>query len=213
MSHGSGSEEKRSKHGRADDAWRRRARLASACLIAWMALAEPGLAGAQSTASPGGRSPAANAANAAATASAAGPVNPVAVLAGQLNASRCFNMARQVGEQVVGPNQSAGVVMAASSGADQSLFSTSIETRDGVGTHFVSAFLTPNARGGCDGGYDDVRYWTKTCDQLLMEEMRGLGAMRPLGPDIGTIVAGPNQHVYLMAAGPGCVSIRKELLY
>jgi hypothetical protein len=176
---------------------------ALACLIAWIALAGPMPADAQST-SPAGRAQASR---------AMAPVNPVAVLAGQLNASRCLNMARQVGEQVIGPNPSAGVVLSAASGADQSLFSTSIETRDGVGVHFVSAFLAPNARGGCDGGYDDVRYWAKSCDQLVMEEMRGMGALRQLGPDIGTLVAGPNQHVYLMAAGQGCVSIRKELLF
>jgi hypothetical protein len=163
---------------------RRWACLVSACLIAGGAPAQP-----------------------------AAPVNPVAVLASQLNASRCINMARQIGEQVVGPHPSAGVVMAAASGADQSLFSTSIETRDAVGAHFVSTFLTPNARGGCDGGYDDVRYWSKSCDQLVMEDMRGVGTLRPLGPHIGTLVAGTNQHIYLMAAGQGCVSIRKELLF
>lgn len=122
-------------------------------------------------------------------------------------------MARSIGEQAVGPYPSAGVVMSAQSGADQSLFSTSVETRDSVGLHFVSAFMTPNAQGGCDAGYDDVRYWEKNCDSLVMEELRGIGAIRPLGPDIGTLVAGPQQHVYLMAAGTGCVSIRKALLF
>jgi hypothetical protein len=194
----------RSRHAGAKNARPRAARLASACLVVWIALVGPTPADAQSAPSSKGRTQ---------SPTAVGPVNPVAMLAGQLNASKCFNMARQIGEQVVGPNSSAGVVMAAASGADQSLFSTSIETRDGVGMHFVSAFLTANARGGCDGGYDDVRYWPKSCDQLVIDEMRGLGTLRPLGPDIGTLVAGPNQHVYLMAAGQGCVSIRKELMY
>jgi hypothetical protein len=58
-----------------------------------------------------------------------------------------------------------------------------------------------------------VRYWSKSCDQLVMEDMRGVGTLRPLGPHIGTLVAGTNQHIYLMAAGQGCVSIRKELLF
>lgn len=140
-------------------------------------------------------------------------VNPVAALAGQVGVSRCANVARLIGDQSVGPNSSAGVVMTAETGADQSLFSASIETRDGVGLHFVSAFMTPNAKGGCDGGYDDVRYWEKNCDSLVMEELRGVGAIRPLGPDIGTLVAGAQQHVYLMPAGAGCVSIRKALLF
>ena len=141
------------------------------------------------------------------------PVNPVAALAGQLGSSRCAAMARDIGEQAVGPSPSAGVVLAAPTGADQALFSASVETRDAVGLHFVSAFLTPNARGGCDAGYDDVRYWAKNCDSLVMEELRELGGIRPLGPDIGTLVASPVQHVYLMAAGAGCVTVRKALMF
>ncbi len=140
-------------------------------------------------------------------------VNPVAALAGQVGVSQCATMARIIGEQAVGPYPSAGVVMTAESGTDRSLISTSIETRDGAGLHFVSAFMTPNAKGGCEGGYDDVRYWDKNCDSLVMDELRGVGAIRPLGPDIGTLVAGPQQHVYLMPAGAGCISIRKALLF
>lgn len=174
-------------------------------LVAWLMGAGLVPAHAQPAASPsGGR---------AATAGTAGPVNPVAALAEQAGASWCLRTARQIGEQAVGANPSAGVVLAPTSGADQALVSTSIETRDGVGAHFVSTFMAPNARGGCDGGYDDIRYWPKSCDQLVMEELRGLSALRPLGPGIGTLVAGPNQHIYLMGAGAGCVSIRKELLY
>ena len=183
--------------------WRRLALSAQAWAVILTVLAGPPSASAQTTSPSGGRSPSV----------AQMPVNPIAALAGQVGVSRCAGMARSIGEQVVGPNPSAGVVMSAESGADQALFSTSVETRDGVGLHFVSAFLTPNARGGCDAGYDDIRYWAKTCDGLVMEELRGIGAIRPLGPDIGTLVAGPVQHIYLMTAGTGCVSIRKALLF
>ena len=182
-------------------AWRKPA-LAVPWLVLWAALAGPVPASAQSSPSTGGR------ASARAT-----PVNPIAALAGQLRATRCANMARSVGEQVVGANPSAGVVLSPASGADESLFSASVETRDGVGMHFVSAYLAPNARGGCDAGYDDIRYWAKACDKLAIEELKDAGTIRPLGPDVSTLVAGPLQHIYLMAAGPGCVSIRKELMY
>jgi len=144
---------------------------------------------------------------------AAGPINPVEMLARQVGASRCADMARRVGDQVVGASPSAGVVLAPSGSTDQALISASIETRDAQGMHFVSAFLAPNARNGCDGGYDDIRYWPKVCDQLVIDELRGLSAIHPLGPEIGTLVAGASQRIYLMPAGAGCVSIRKEILF
>ncbi|MGI4779346.1 MAG: hypothetical protein ACRYGA_14745 [Janthinobacterium lividum] len=146
------------------------------------------------------------------TTSSPGPTNPVVMLARQVGAARCADMARRIGGQVVGAFPSAGVVLTPPGVADQSMISASIETRDGQGMHFVSAFLGPNGRSGCDGGYDDIRYWPKSCDQLVIDELRGLSAIHPLGPEIGTLVAASSQHIYLMPAGVGCVSIRKEML-
>lgn len=141
------------------------------------------------------------------------PTNPVAMLAGQLGASKCADVARKIGEQSVGAFPSAGVVLAPPTGAEHAAFSASVETRDGIGMHFVSAFLAPNDRAGCDGGYDDIRYWPKVCDQLVIDELRGLNGIRPLGPEIGTVVVAANQHIYLMNAGTGCVTIRKEMMF
>jgi len=144
---------------------------------------------------------------------AAPVVNPLAVMAAQVRSTACAGMARTIGEKVLGDGATSGVVLAARQGADQALFSASLESRDGAGAHFVSAFLAPNARGGCDAGYDDVRYWGKPCGELALQDLRGLGLARPLGAQVSTFVMGPNQHVYLLPAGVGCVTVRKEVMF
>lgn len=147
-----------------------------------------------------------------ARAQASPPVNPVMVFAEQARSTACVGMARVVGEKIIGANASSGVSLTAVSTTGAAMFSPSLDSRDAAGPHFVSAFLAPNSRGGCDAGYDDVRYWPKSCADLAAHELAALGVLKPLGAVVSTFVMGPNQHVYLMPAGPGCVTIRKELL-
>lgn len=141
------------------------------------------------------------------------PVNPVVVFAGQSGSAACAGMARVVGEKLIGTNASSGVSLTAAPANGSGMFSPSLDSRDGAGPHFVSAFLIANSRGGCDAGYDDVRYWPKSCADLAVQELANLGVLKPLGAVVSTFIMGPNQHVYLMPAGPGCVTIRKELLF
>lgn len=140
------------------------------------------------------------------------PANPVMVFADRAGSTACAGMARLVGEKVIGTGASSGVSLVAGPVDGASMFSPSLDSRDAVGPHFVSAFLAPNKRGGCDAGYDDVRYWAKNCADLAAQELANLGVPKPLGAVVTTFVMGPNQHVYLLPAGPGCVTVRKELL-
>jgi hypothetical protein len=74
---------------------------------------------------------------------------------------------------------------------------------------YVATTYAPVSSTGCDASYEAVIYWPKACPEVSSEQFPGA---RP-GNDVGGLavrVIGPNAVVFLLPAGAGCVSIKKE---
>lgn len=77
-------------------------------------------------------------------------------------------------------------------------------------TRLTTLLIAP--AGTCAGMYQQVIYWAEACPALKKRVFGSFTNDRVLRGKIMQSEAGPGLQVYLMPAGPGCVSIKKELL-
>jgi hypothetical protein len=66
--------------------------------------------------------------------------------------------------------------------------------------------------GVCSGSYEQVISWTQSCDVLKTTVFSAFRNERPLFRTVRQSELSPGIQLYLMPAGTGCVSIKKELI-
>ena len=96
---------------------------------------------------------------------------------------------------------------------DQQLVSVSMEIPiKGASSAYASASFAPNQANGCGGMYETVVYWPQKCDVVANKTF---GALKKIGALYKTIYVrdgGVTTKIFLMPAGTGCVSIKKEVI-
>lgn len=95
---------------------------------------------------------------------------------------------------------------------DRSLISTSLEV-GGANQHtaYVGASFAPGMANGCGGAYESVVYWEERCADVAAKRFSGARKLGVLGKQIAIYDSGNDVKIFLMNAGKGCVSIKKEL--
>lgn len=96
--------------------------------------------------------------------------------------------------------------------ADRHAASLSLELAGTDQAAYVSATLSPTAGGTCDAVYDAVIWWPESCNDVASRHFAGLPSAAPLRARIRTLDGGANLKVFLLPAGTGCVSIKKEVV-
>ena len=84
-----------------------------------------------------------------------------------------------------------------------------VESADPAGgrTRFSTLMVAPN----CAGMYQQVIYWPQACSVIRTRVFASFTGDRVLFRDVRVSDAGPALQVYLIPAGSGCMSIKKEL--
>lgn len=96
---------------------------------------------------------------------------------------------------------------------DQHQLSLSMEiVPNGEPLTYASSTFSPNAAGGCSSVSESVVYWGAPCDAVAARAFAGAPLQGNLLNNIRTLKLGDLARVYLMPAGAGCISIKKELL-
>ena len=157
----------------------------------------------------------------AAPASAPAPQPAVASTAYAIGAqrngvSKCIGRINQVTNFLTGNAGHSGKVLASPTGdTNQRLASTVIETEVNGLTSFVSASYSPGAGPtDCSATYDQIRYWPASCAQVAASsDFATLKAAPALYKNVVMLEGTPVFKVFLMPAGAGCVSIKKDLVY
>lgn len=142
--------------------------------------------------------------------SGANAITQAAVRSGVLN---CVSRINQVTNFVgAGSNTSGAVLFLPPAQPDQRLVALSMEVKSGALTSYVSANFAPNQANGCGAVYDAVTWWPDSCDAVAN---RSFGTLRKIGAlqrEIIVLDGGQATKVFLMPAGKGCVSIKKEVV-
>jgi len=157
--------------------------------------------------------PALQAQNAPQTAPAAGAeVNPLTQSALQQGMFNCVGRINQVGNFLGYGSQAGALLMAPAGQADQRLISYSMEMPTDKSPAYIAAYFAPNQATDCSAVYEAVVYWPQGCEALARKEFAALKPMGPLKSAITVLEGGAATKVFLMPAGSGCLSIKKEMV-
>lgn len=96
---------------------------------------------------------------------------------------------------------------------DQQLISISMEipSKNAVSA-YASASFAPNQANGCGAVYETVVYWPLECNALAERNFSALKRIGAFSNSIVTLDGGAYTKIFLMPAGAGCVSIKKEII-
>ena len=140
------------------------------------------------------------------------PVNAVTQAAVQQGILNCAVRINQV-STFLGFNAQAGaVLMTPPTQPDQQLVPLAMEVPTQGGSAYVSASFAPNQANGCGATYDAVAYWPQKCEVVADRQFAALKKVGQLKKDITVLDGGIATKVFLMPAGSGCVSIKKEVV-
>lgn len=138
----------------------------------------------------------------------------------QANAAGMKNCARPFGQLVEFLGANAGVggqLFYPPAIADISQISLSMEIAAPASQteSFASMYVAPVLAGQCAYSYDTVTYWPAACPEVSAQIFPKMETEGVLLKDIKVIRNPGNSlmRIYLMPAGPGCISIKKELKF
>ena len=77
---------------------------------------------------------------------------------------------------------------------------------------YASASFAPNQANGCAGIYETVVYWSQKCTEVTEKNFSTFKKIGSLSKNISALDGGVSTKVFLMPAGKGCVSIKKEVI-
>lgn len=136
-------------------------------------------------------------------------VTQAAVAQGVLNCAARIN---QVSGFVGYTAQAGALLMVPPAQPDQRLIPLALEVPLDNGAAYVSATFAPSQANGCGAAYEAVVYWPQTCETVATKQFASLKRVGFLKMRISVLDGGEATKIFLMPAGSGCVSIKKEVV-
>lgn len=144
---------------------------------------------------------------------AAAPLsNAVTQAAVQQGVFSCAGRINQVSSFLGYTPQAGALLMPPPAQPDQRLVPLAMEVATASGPAYVTVTFAPNQANGCGAAYDAVAYWSQKCEVVAAQQFVGLKKVGLLKKDITMLDGGAATKVFLMPAGSGCVSIKKEVV-
>lgn len=96
---------------------------------------------------------------------------------------------------------------------DQQLISVSMEIPStAASSAYASASFAPNLANGCGGMYETVVYWPQKCSDVAGKTFGGFKKIDAFSKNLTVLDGGMMTKIFLMPAGSGCISLKKELV-
>lgn len=140
------------------------------------------------------------------------PANAITQTAVQQGVLNCAARINQVTTYLGYTAQAGALLMTPPAQPDQRLVPLAMELPTDAGAAYASASFAPNQANGCGATYDAVSYWPQKCDAVAARQFAGLKNLGQLKKSITVLDGGMATKVFLMPAGAGCVSIKKEVV-
>jgi hypothetical protein len=77
---------------------------------------------------------------------------------------------------------------------------------------YISINFAPNQSDGCGAVYEAIAFWPQACPQLKSQKFSHLKSLGSLKSEITILDGGATTKIFLMPAGSGCLSIKKEIV-
>jgi hypothetical protein len=143
------------------------------------------------------------------------PTNSITQAAIKSGIQTCAGRINQVTNFIGANSQVGAFLFSTPSQPDQRLVSISMElvNKDkGAPNAYASASFAPNQANGCGAVYDAVVYWPQKCESVAAKRFGEMQKGRKLQNNITVLEGSTPTRVFLMPAGSGCVSIKKEVV-
>lgn len=95
---------------------------------------------------------------------------------------------------------------------DKQMFVSTIERTYSDGAQIMSMFVAPVPTGECATAYERIMYWDKSCLALAKDTFSDFEYKGELNKFVTILSKKSGGSAYLMPAGSGCVSVRREKL-
>lgn len=147
------------------------------------------------------------------------PTIPYAMLNGiaqsmyKSGVSTCLERVDQVTNFLVGKAPAGAVPFVSRELPNRRIISASMEIPGQQGPAYATATFAPLGTQNCGASYDAVIYWPDKCSDVAAKNFAKFPAIGAIKQDVAILDGGPNVRVFLMTAGQGCVSIKKEVLF
>ena len=140
-------------------------------------------------------------------------LNAAAQAAARRGVSTCLKRIDQVTNFLGSNSKSGAFLFIPPKDPNGSLTSISMEVQTAGGLSYATASFAPVGGEGCGSLYEAVVYWQNTCQEVAAKGFPGVPPDGTLNQKIMVLNGGAALRVYLMPAGTGCVSIKKETLF
>ena len=145
---------------------------------------------------------------------AASAVNDITQAAVRAGALTCASRINQVTNFLIAGAQDVRTfIFPLTNNPDNQLFSLSMEIplKDSTSA-YASASFSSNGANGCTGMYETVVYWPQKCAEVGEKNFGSFKKGGALSKNITVRNSGESTKIFLMPAGAGCVSIKKEIV-
>lgn len=136
----------------------------------------------------------------------------VAASAGAKGVSKCQNRIDNLASKMTANGEFGGTLFTSPEAPDERIVSASLELRtQGVLQYGSLTFAPGQAAGKCSGLTELVTFWNNDCKTVAAKLYPEAQAAKAVDEKIATLKAGATTRIYLMAAGNGCLAIKKEM--
>ena len=126
----------------------------------------------------------------------------------------CAPRIKQVGDYLLRGGESGAFLFFNEAAPDQRQVGVALEIASPASgtSSYASAEFSPEASGDCGASYQAIAYWPTNCAELARTKFADNPPLGLLKRNITVLKLNKLGRVFLMPAGPGCVSIKRELL-
>ena len=141
------------------------------------------------------------------------PANSITQAAMKTGIKSCSGRINQVTNFLAAGVEDVGyIIFYPAKNPDQQLTSVSMEIPLKDNTAYASSSFSPGQENYCGGMYETVVYWPNKCSEVAEKQFGTLKKAGALAKNISVRDGGESMKVFLMPAGTGCVSIKKEIV-
>ena len=142
------------------------------------------------------------------------PVNGITAAACNAGVKSCAYRLNQVTNYLTtGTQNTKALLFMPPNNPDKNIISTSLAIPvNTTSVSYASASVAPNQANDCGGMYETVTYWPEQCSAVESKNYQGLKKNNAFGLSMTVLDVSVSAKIFLMPAGKGCVSIKKEVV-
>lgn len=141
------------------------------------------------------------------------PSNPLANALGKAGVSHCQGRIQQVTDFLANGSNSGATLLLPPDHLNDHMVSTSLEVFDGSTVFYANMDFAPLIAYGCDASFETVAYWPEKCETIAKTQFKQAKNTGKMRQHISVLTSGSTLQIFLMPAGNGCVSIKKQALF